>query len=114
MYLTGRDEIDNDPSPVQRPEYPREEAMADRLPIRVDIQHDDPILDSHRRWQPIEVIHTIMDRQIRGRRRCLHPTRETRIRIYYCAAPSRILHILDPNGDTRPNDLFHCKWVDDL
>jgi hypothetical protein len=111
VNLARADQIDNHAEPVQRPKDPRQEPMRDRLPVRVDVDDDDRVLDGDRRRK---VLREFLDRPRLGdlrSRPSLSVDRGRRLRVDDGPAARRVL---DPDGDARSDDLLHRERMDDL
>ena len=80
------------------------------LPIRMYIQNNDRILDSHsRRHPPFLLIPLLLTRQT-----TIQPPRETLIGIDDRPISTRVFDILYPYWDLRTDDLLHGEWMDDF
>jgi hypothetical protein len=127
MHLTCRDQIDHNPILVQDPKDPCEEAVRNRLAVRVDGKDDDGVFDGDccRTQVRFQSGGGEGGRDGRGGRRgdgvlCgttfggFVGSRTDSIREDDRSLSLRILDILDPDRDRRPNNLLHRERVNDL
>ncbi len=126
VHLARADEVDDDAKFVERAEDAREEAVAHALAVRVDVQHDDVLLDRDRRRQALALRilrrarecvqrrerHGLRD-GVRERRRRRELVR-LRVRVDHRPAPARVLDVLDADRDLAPDRLLHRERVHDL
>ena len=108
-------QVHDDAEAVERAEYAREEAVRDALPVRLHVQHDDALLDRHRRREPrarhprAAVEGAVPEDPVDkggikvGVRCCFRLV--VRFRVDDRAAAARILNVLDAYGDFSTDDL---------
>ena len=107
-------QVHDDAEAVECAEYAREEAVRDALPVRLHVQHDDALLDRHRRRAP-RARHPraavdgavpedpVDEGGIKVGVQCFRLV--VRFRVDDRAAAARILNVFDAYGDFSTDDL---------
>lgn len=112
VHLARRDEVDDDPKAVERAENASEEPMRDGLPVRVDVDDDNVVLDRHRCREVLgESLDGSGGRCEVGR---LGRRRRVRLRVDDRSSSERVLDVLDPDGNLGADNLLHGEGVNDL
>ena len=118
--LARADQVHDDAEAVEGAEYAREEAVRDALAVRLHVQHDDAILDRHRRREPLALRrpNPVDGGPVRGERassvdeggggaKVGQPSLRLEVRFWIDdRAPAPwVFDVLDTYGDFPPDDL---------
>lgn len=122
--LAGADQVHDDAEAVEGAEYAREEAVRDALAVRLDVQHDDALLDRHCRREPFARrseatvgVHSSREDAVDdgGGRRAKVGQRgfrlEVRLWIDDRTPAAWVFDVLDAYGDFPPDDLVSVFYL---